>query len=352
MRGFFSIFIVVSAKKIYVNGKFLTQRNTGVQSYAHGIIAAMKRHHIPFEILTPKLVRQSDDEQVKQIGFFRNNILWEQVSLPFFINKQKDAVLLNFCNSAPLLCKQQIVTIHDLAFEQKNVRWFSWAFKRWYRFLIPKICRSSKWIFTVSDFSRTEIINHYGIEEHKMSVVPNGLNPYLKVGAREVVEDYVLITGGNNPRKNAAFVIRHISEIEAKGLKLVVLNTDDSVFYDELKPLHPSAIYFDYVSETRYYSLIKYSSALIYPSLYEGFGIPILESLCLKTPVICSDLQVFREAFGELPVYFKSNDGSEFKKALEKIKTRVISDSDVEKLQQKYSFDESVSLILNTLKNI
>lgn len=342
----------MSNLKIFINGKFLTQQVTGVQAYAYGMLDAMKRQGVSFEILAPKSAPLSDRYIVTKIGFFTNPNLWEQLSLAKYINQQENAILINFCNSAPLLCKNQIVTIHDLAFEQKNVKWFAVQFKYWYRFLIPKITRTSKFVFTVSKFSKNEMSSQYSISKEKIKVIPNGLNTRIQIGERKIAEDYVLLIGGSNPRKNTSYVIDKIDELTKLGLKLVVLKTEKSVFKDTIYLNHPSIIYFNYASNEEYYSLINYSKALIYPSLYEGFGIPILESLCLRTPVICSDLNVFKECFGELPIYFNTSDGNSFIYALQKVKETVISDIDVENLKRKYSFDQSVSLILKTLEEL
>ena len=342
----------MSIAKIYINGKFLIQQSTGVQAYALGLVDEMKRQNIPFEILVPKSTELSDRFKSKKIGFFSNNILWEQWFLPRYVNAQPNSILINFCNSAPLLSKHQIVTIHDLAFEQKEVNWFSFGFKLWYRFLIPRIVKSAKFIFTVSEFSKREIISHYKIEREKIKIIPNGLNIAIQIAPQKVKENYVLLVGGNNPRKNAAYVIEKIKDIEKLGLKLVILNSKKSVFSSTSKIVHPSIITLNYATESEYYSLIKYSKALLYPSLYEGFGIPILESLCLKTPVICSDLLVFKESFGDFPIYFSYFNSSSFVDALKKLDNKVISDLDVENLKQKYSFDESLSLILKTLTEL
>jgi len=342
----------MSISKIYINGKFLTQQKTGVQAYAFGMMEAMKRRNIPFEVLTPKSIVLSDGISAKKIGFFSNSSWWEQWSLPLYVNRQSNSVLINFCNSAPLLANHQIVTIHDLAFEQKGVKWFSFSFKLWYRFLIKRIAKSAKFIFTVSEFSKQEIIDHYEIDCKGVKVVPNGLNTHINFVKRQIDGDYLLLVGGDNPRKNAASVTSQIETIKKLGYKLVILNTENAVFSSFEKTIHASIIYFDYTTQEQYYSFIKYAKALVYPSLYEGFGIPVLESLCLKTPVICSDLLVFRESFGNLPIYINPIDLSEFTKGLEKLRDVTISDLDVEKLKQKYSFDESVSLILKTLQEL
>lgn len=251
----------VSISKIYINGKFLTQQKTGVQAYAFGMLEAMKRRNIPFEILTPKSKELSDSFNSKKIGAFSNANLWEQLCLPLYVNKQSNSVLINFCNSAPLFASHQIVTIHDLAFEQKGVNWFSFGFKLWYRFLIPRIAKSAKFIFTVSEFSKREINFHYNIMNDEIRIIPNGLNLNIQFAPQQIEEDYILLVGGGDPRKNAAFVIEQIENIEKLGLKLVVLNAENSIFNSSEKRIHPSIIHLDYVSKEYYYTLIKYSKA-------------------------------------------------------------------------------------------
>ena len=339
----------MSVRKIYINGKFLSQQESGVQAYAKGLLKTLPKHNVAFEVLVPKSNKLSDEIGIKCIGFFSNLWLWEQISLPFYLAKQRDYILINFCNSAPLFVKNQIVTVHDLAFEQKNVKWFSMWFKLWYQFLIPRLCNNSKCIFTVSEFSKKEISSQYTVSKDKIKVIPNGLSP-IEMAERQITGDYLLIVGGNNPRKNASAIIDRISEIESKGLKLVVLSQINHVFDNQKLFIHPSIIYLNSVSKEKYCSLIKYSKALIYPSLYEGFGIPILEALSMKVPVICNELSVFKESFGELPIYF--NDNVSFEKTLDRIDLSVISDNDVEKLETKFSFDRSVSLILKSLEEL
>ena len=161
---------------------------------------------------------------------------------------------------------------------------------------------------------------------------------------------YVLLIGGNNPRKNNNFVLNQISAIQNLGYYIVVLSNNTSVFINNSETVHPSVRNLNYMENDEYYSLIRNASALIYPSIYEGFGIPILEALCLKTLVICSDLPVFKESFGEGPIYFKNNDNNSFLAALKKIETAKVSEEYVENLKKIYNFKSSANLFISELK--
>ena len=114
--------------KFYINGKFLCQQKTGVQAYAFGMLDALLKVGFEFVVLVPKSFENTFNLPLKKIGITSSLAMWEQVSLCNFIRKDKEAILINFCNSAPLFLKNQVITIHDLAFEVKNVNWFSYFF--------------------------------------------------------------------------------------------------------------------------------------------------------------------------------------------------------------------------------
>ncbi|MCW3083018.1 MAG: glycosyltransferase [Bacteroidetes bacterium] len=336
--------------KLVINGRFLTQPASGVQNFAAGIVTALEKKGIAFELIAPPSQHTHFHNNVKVLGP-KNGFLWEQFFLPRYIKKQKNTLLLNLCNAAPLSLNNQIITIHDLAFEQKK-NWFKPAFKKWYQFMIPRICRNSKMIFTVSGFSKKEIIRHYHIPENKISIIPNGL-PELKTANGNMIRgNYFLMTGCGNPRKNAAAIIRYINLIEQKGCKLVILKSQKDVFANVELPKHRAITYLNDVKNIDYLFLLKNAKALIYPSLYEGFGIPILESLCLGTPVIASDLEVFRESFGDLPVYFQPENAGSFEKAMEMIEKKEIPEAAREQLKNNFNFDHAASQVLKHLETL
>lgn len=341
--------------KIFINGKFLSQRKTGVQRYALGMIKELQSCDFSFTILVPPGTVVPKDFQHHAVSPFVSSFFWEQISLPFFLLRQKDAFLINLCNAAPLLLKQQAVTIHDLAFEKRNVRWFSLSFRFWYRFMVPIIIKRSKIVLTVSAFSKHEMIMHYNVPSEKITVVPNGHEQINfqnnNTDAFPIHQPYLLFVGGENPRKNIEFVFKALSEIKVRGFCLVVLSNSHLIFEQTPSKKDSSVIYFSNVDDSLYYEFIRRASALIYPSLYEGFGIPVLDALRLRTPVICSDLPVFRESFSDVPIYVELNDSDSLKKALNKLSSWSISEQDVEYLNTTFNFSQSAMIIINVLRN-
>lgn len=337
---------------IYINGKFLCQQTTGTQIYALSMLKAMRSQKLSFHLLVPASAKVPPEYAYTRVGWFSHLALWEQLSLPWFLGFKKDALLINFCNSAPFFISKQIITIHDLAFEQRGVNWFSKRFLIWYRFLIPKLCRKARHIFTVSQFSKSELCRHYQIPEQTISIVSNVFVSLNEIAERQIQEDYLLVLGAQNPRKNAAYVLKHIHEIKKRGYKLVFVYSDAENFEQNESWSDPALIQLSYVTDAVYYSLIRHAKALIYPSLYEGFGVPVLQSLCMGTPVICFKLKVFSDCFGELPIFINDNKPQAFSEALNQLELRHITKEDIDRLQQKYSLEHSGTQIINSLHSL
>ena len=145
--------------KIFINGRFLTHPQTGVQKYALGLSQAMQKEQPEVVVLVPAGVKDSRGLKTRKLGGGKGNF-WEQFILPWFMVFQKDAVLINLCNTAPLLLKNEVVTIHDLAF-LKDENWFSPGFLRWYRFLLPRICRKARHVVCVTETIKKEVAETY-----------------------------------------------------------------------------------------------------------------------------------------------------------------------------------------------
>ena len=333
--------------ELIINGKFLGQSKSGVQNFALGITEALLKLEPTIQVVRPS-IKENVPLKSKQIGILKG-FLWEQISLPIYLFKNKDSLLLSLSNSAPLFCKNQVVTIHDLAFEKEGKNWFTPSFRAWYRFLIPKLCRKAKLVLTVSEFSKNELITNYNLASEKIKIIPNGLRsnsfePQIDNGYK-----YLLVTGANNPRKNAKWIIQNIDILVKHGYKLVVLENQDNVFVNEQMPKHEHIINYKGIDDAKYFQLLKNASGLIYPSVYEGFGLPILESLSMGVPVIASNLDVFKESFGDLPNYFELNNVASFEDAVASIKNKTIQPIDQKKLKEQYNFEKSAKELLTAI---
>ncbi|OXB18039.1 hypothetical protein B0A80_20455, partial [Flavobacterium tructae] len=116
--------------KIVINGRFLTQRGTGVQRVATEISKHLQQHYkedILFVCPNKTFLNPAAESfNCVKTGFF-SGYLWEQVELPFFLFRNKVSLLINFCNTAPILFKKNLIVIHDMAVKE-NKNWFNWKF--------------------------------------------------------------------------------------------------------------------------------------------------------------------------------------------------------------------------------
>ena len=350
--------------KIIVNARFLTQPITGVQRFAIEISLRLKKElgeKIMF--VSPKEIIQNElakELQVNTIGYTTSH-LWEQIELPLYLKKKGSPLLLNFCNTAPLLYKNKISTIHDIAFEVYPET-YSKTFLNVYRFLIPKICKNSKKIITVSDFSKQEIIKYYKTKTDKIQVIYNAVNDGFIYNENIELKNqkYFLAVSSLNYRKNLPFVLDSFIEFikDCPDYKLYLIGGMDTKSFSKLNlskyTNHPNIIFLGRVSDE---DLILYYSnavAFIYPSLYEGFGIPPLEAQKCGTPVILSNLSCFPEIFGQSVLYCDVDNINSLVKQMNLILEKELRDN-IKKLgeenEKKYNWDLSANCLMKNFNN-
>lgn len=337
-------------KSIYINGRFLCQNKTGVQKYALGLVKALTEKYPEIIIVAPKGNYDSHGLKIKKAGFGRG-VLWEQIWLPFYLMFIRKALLINFCNTAPLLKKNQIITVHDLAF-LKNEKWFTKKFRLWYKFLIPRLCRRSLKIITVSQFIKNEIINELSISKDKIEIISNSI-PEIDISKKDRLPfRYLFLTGIYNKRKNAEFIISLLPELKERKLHIVGVGSDDDI-YENIQFKHGDNFHVQkYIADEEYYALIKNAEALVFPSKYEGFGIPLLEAFVIGTPVIANDIPVLRESYGDMPIYFNLGEKKSFFDALDRLKIHKPSINDLSNLKNKFNFDKSSGLLVELINRI
>jgi glycosyltransferase involved in cell wall biosynthesis len=301
-------------------------------------------------VLAPKGNFDTQGLKIKRVGIGKG-VFWEQIFLPLFLMFQGKTLLINFCNTAPLLMKRQIITIHDLAFIKDEI-WFSRAFRMWYKFLIPRLSKRSLIIITVSQFIKDEIITEFSIPENKIKIVHNSI-PNMNFEHSDILPfRYLFLTGIYNKRKNASFVIELLPEIKKRGLHIVGVGSDESIYGNSNFQPDEHLHLLKHISDQEYYSLLKNAEALVFPSNYEGFGIPLLEALMLGTPVITTDIAVFRESFGDMPIYYQSGNAEMFLSALDKIKNHQPSTNDLSNLKNRFNFDKSSDSLAEIIRRI
>jgi glycosyltransferase involved in cell wall biosynthesis len=306
--------------KIYVNGRFLTQKITGVQRVATEISAYLQVHYkdeIIFvcpnqEFLNPI----SESLNCIKVGFF-GGYLWEQIELPFYLFRKKVALLLNFCNTAPMMYNKNLLVIHDVAFKV-NKKWFDWKFIFVYNILFYFNLKKTKSIITVSNFSKNEILKFYPkIKNDKIGVVY--LASFLEYKENKLSKkEYYLAINSLNERKNIKVIIEAFKLLDPNIYKLKVIGEKNAkVFKGNNYETISNVEFLDEVTDTSLYKWIVEAKALINASFYEGFGLPVLEAMSLYTPCILSDIPIYKELYSETAFFFDVESAKQLARKVE-----------------------------------
>jgi|GEM_PF-1355425 len=217
--------------------------------------------------------------------------------------------------------------IHDLSYEH-NPKWFTRGEVARFRATIPRSAKASRIVMTISEFCREDIIRRLGIPSEKVIVTPNALSPHFKRAETEKIrglrsrlgipELYILALGNLQPRKNITSLIRAWRRImecpEMKDTSLVITGKKAWLFDEILREAGIGDASGDRIIFTGYLPEedlpLLYSGALlfVYPSLFEGFGLPPIEAMACGTPVILGGHSALAEVCGTAACYTDVTD--------------------------------------------
>ena len=304
-------------KQIFINGRFLTQPLTGVQRYAHELLrtwdmlnpdAELVCLAPPEEFLRPAWKNIS----LQVIGRSRGNA-WEQVDLPLWL---KGRFLFSPANFGPVFYSNQAVTVHDASvFAVPQA--YSLGFKLKYRIGLPMLVRRAKLLLTDSRFSQKELARFLNISPGRLQVVPLGGDHLQSIQADEGILDrhglrgqpFILMVASRSPHKNVGRLLEAVNRLEPGTMRFVLVGgKNQSVFREDVSITHPAIILLGYVNDTELKALYQYASGFIFPSLYEGFGLPVLEALNCGCPVLSSRAASLPEVGGDAVLYFDPLD--------------------------------------------
>lgn len=349
--------------KIYINARFLTQDITGVQRFAIEISLQLKKilkNDVVF--LSPNNIKQDSIKEELEAIVIGNNTghKWEQFDLPRYLKSIKSPLLLNIANTAPLFYSNKISTIHDIAFEIYP-EMFSLPFRVFYKFLIPRLYKHSKSVFTVSEFSKKEILRLYGDKGQNIHVIYNGISNVFKPNDTKKTEKFILAVSSLNKRKNFNNLLKTFNEItELPDIKLYLIGGINRNFTDQgltdLINSNNNIKFIGRVSDDELVNLYSSAEVFVFPSIYEGFGIPPLEAQSCGCPVVASNVTSIPEVCGESVLYFNPYDIADMKETLLKVLSEQgLKDKLVNKGFEninRFSWEKSANKILNIIEEL
>jgi len=305
-----------------------------------------------------------------QYRIFGPQKLWTRLALPIHLFTEKAQLDLFFSLShySPVLSPcPTIPTIHDLGylkyqsqFTQKDL----YQLINWTRQSIKK----AKHIVTVSQFSKNEIERIYQINPQKITVAYNGVDTPLKVDSKtqnQILssyniqsQKYYLYLGTLKPNKNIPFLIKAFAQflkITNQNTKLVVAGKKGWLFEEIFKTVQEEGIgtniiFTDFIDESQKWTLYQNAKALIMPSIYEGFGIPVIEAMKSNTPVISSNIPPLKEVIQDNGFYFDPTNQKDLVDQL--INFEKLSPKDIKKITDSAKVRADYFSWANTAKSI
>lgn len=337
--------------KVGINAQKLLSKDTGVGIYTtrlieNLIIAEQEVDFVLFSSYGIDLPREYLRDGVELIlsPFPLNSnslrIIWEQSVLPMRVKKCGCDIFHYPDHTASLLMgvNPTIITVHDLAF-LRFPQTFDLARAIYKKMVINRSVGIANRIIAVSSFTKHEIVNLLDVDPDKVSIVYNGVSPMFRELDREeardrlsylipgLKKDYLLFVGTLEPRKNIITLIHSYNLLRKQGkidAQLVIVGSRGWLYDKMFKEIDKSSLADDilftgYVTNEQLVMLYNGANFLIYPALYEGFGLPVLEAMACGIPVITSDRSSLSEVAGNAAMKIDPNSEEDIADAMAKL---------------------------------
>ena len=322
--------------------------------------------------------------QAKNIHKVEANFRWysfaEQIKYPFLLRKYNlDLMHFPHFNVPIFYGRKFMVTIHDLilfhypTIKNSTLNRFVYWFKLLaYHFSIRLAVKRAFKIIAISEFTKQDIVKTLKVPSEKIVTVLEGAEFVKNSGQKQemggeaifkkyaIMKPYLLYVGNAYPHKNLERLVLAFDQYQAEHnqLKQLVLVGKDDYFYQRLKQFIEgrrikNIIITKYVSDGELVCFYREAKAFVFPSLYEGFGLPPLEALMYGVPVLSSKATSLPEILGDKVTYFKADSVRSIKLALEKSDFMPkITDKEIEEIKQKYSWQKMSEKTIKIYKKI
>jgi len=347
--------------KIGYDAKRLFCNNRGLGNYSRDLIRLMSQYYPEnqYDLYTPKIkldiqINPQNTRIIQPEGFYKYfpGSLWRSIGIKSDLKKSKDEIFHGLSQELPLGIEKmnikKVVTFHDAIF----IRYPELYPSTYRKIFISKnrySCRIADKIIAISEQSKQDAIEFFNADPTKVEVVYQGCNnifrqPSSSEEKNQVIlkyqlpSDFLLFVGAIEPRKNIAAIFQALNQKKI-NLPLIIVGR----YTDYTKELIQLAnqlkisnqIFFLHQVDTKDLpSIYKLAKLFIYPSIFEGFGIPILEALCSYTPVITSSGSCFEETGGKHTIYVQPHDSDQIGDAI----LKVLNDSGLQEKMKSEGF--------------
>jgi glycosyltransferase involved in cell wall biosynthesis len=311
--------------------------------------------------------------------------LWEQFQLPKFVKQYQCDLLHCTSNTAPLKVQSKVITtLHDIIFREERVlkqllssaSWYQKIGNLYRRFLVKGVIKKSEHLITVSNFENQNIKKVFKLENQKVTTVHNGVNKEFnnqftteqKEAVRsqyQLPKNFLFHIGNKDPRKNTKRLLDAFCELKQTQfghIKLVIAGVNEETLDSMLEEMFiPSVLKKDivltgYIEDEDLPVIYGLAQVFLFPSLREGFGIPILEAMASGVPVITSNTSSMPEVAGDSALLINPHNTQELTQAMVKI----LSDEDFRNILIRqglkqcrgFSWDQSAKKVLKIYEQL
>jgi glycosyltransferase involved in cell wall biosynthesis len=331
--------------KIGYDGKRAANNLTGLGNYSRSLIEHLA-HQFP---QNQYLVYASKVKQAKQIdAFFENEhitlklpkngpFLWRSLNILKDLNQDDCQIFHGLSHEIPLAIQhtriKSIVTIHDLIF-LRFPQYYKFIDRKLYEWKSKSACKRANKIIAISEKTKADIIDLYGISPEKIEVIYQSCDDSFKVpfpketlsrisATYKLPEKYILNVGTIEERKNLKLAVQALKEV-SEDFKLVVIGKQTAYFKTveqeiEKLGLKNRIIFLKNIPFSDLPGIYQMASVFVYPSFYEGFGIPIIEALYSAIPVVAATGSCLEEAGGPNSLYVSPNDAKGLATAINQV---------------------------------
>jgi glycosyltransferase involved in cell wall biosynthesis len=297
---------------IVLDADVLGRARTGDETHVLNLLRELPRvaPDLSFAAVTrhPELVPDGVESIALPARVQEARMAW---SLPRLLRRVRPE-LAHFQYALPLgWSGRSVVTVHDLSFERDPTA-MGRVDRLTFRFVVPRAVRRATHVLAVSERTKRDLVELYGVAPEKVTVTPNGVDPSFSPaqGGGDVAvqqhhhQQYLLFVGAIQRRKDP---LAALAAARALGLPLVVAGPEKEP--DLARELRAGgADLRGYVAKDELASLYRGASALLMPSRFEGFGLPVLEAMACGTPVVATPDPALREVAGDAAVYAEDGD--------------------------------------------